>query len=133
MRHRLTPDLGRSSGEGNGDLLQYSYLSGKAHGQRILDALRPHGFYSPWNSPGQNTGVGSLSPLQGIFPDQGSTCVSCTTCGFFITEPPKKIFSSAQFSSVTQSCPTLCDPMNLSTSGLPVHHQLPEFIQTHVH
>ena len=40
--------------------------------------------------------------------------------------------SSVQFSSVTQSCPTLCDPMNCSTSGLPVHHQLPEFTQTHV-
>ena len=38
-----------------------------------------------------------------------------------------------QFSSVAQSCPTLCDPMNHSTSGLPVHHQLPEFTQTHVH
>ena len=37
------------------------------------------------------------------------------------------------FSSVAQSCPTLCDPMNCSTPGLPVHHQLPEFIQTHVH
>ena len=38
-----------------------------------------------------------------------------------------------QFSSVVQSCPTLCDPMNCSTPGLPVHHQLPEFTQTHVH
>ena len=37
-----------------------------------------------------------------------------------------------QFSSVAQSCPTLCDPMNHSTPGLPVHHQLPEFTQTHV-
>ena len=35
-----------------------------------------------------------------------------------------------QFSSVTQSCPTLCNPMNRSTPGLPVHHQLPEFTQT---
>jgi len=42
-------------------------------------------------------------------------------------------FSSVQFSSVTQSCPTLCDPMNCSTPGLFVHHQLPEFTQTHVH
>ena len=42
-------------------------------------------------------------------------------------------FSSVQFSSVAQSCPTLCDPMNHSTPGLPVHHQLPEFTQTHVH
>ena len=38
-----------------------------------------------------------------------------------------------QFSSVAQSCPTLCDPMNRSMQGLPVHHQLPEFTQTHVH
>ena len=38
-----------------------------------------------------------------------------------------------QFSSVTQSCLTLCDSMNRSMPGLPVHHQLPEFIQTHVH
>ena len=38
-----------------------------------------------------------------------------------------------QFSSVAQSCPTLCDPMNLSMPGLPVRHQLPEFTQTHVH
>ena len=40
---------------------------------------------------------------------------------------------SSQFSSVNQSCPTPCDPMNRSTPGLPVHHQLPEFTQTHVH
>ena len=38
-----------------------------------------------------------------------------------------------QFSSVAQSCPTLCDPMNRSTPGLPVHRQLLEFTQTHVH
>ena len=38
-----------------------------------------------------------------------------------------------QFSSVAQSCPTLCNPMNHSTPGLPVHHHLPEFAQTHVH
>ena len=38
----------------------------------VSDSLRPHGLYSPWNSPGQNTGVGSLSLLQGIFPTQGS-------------------------------------------------------------
>ena len=40
---------------------------------------------------------------------------------------------SSSVSSVTQLCPTLCDPMNRSTPGLPVHHQLPEFTQTHVH
>ena len=43
------------------------------------------------------------------------------------------ISSEVQFSSVAQSCLTLCDPMNRSTPGLPVHHHLPEFTQTHVH
>ena len=38
----------------------------------VSDSLRPPGLYSPWNSPGQNTGVGSLSLFQGIFPTQGS-------------------------------------------------------------
>ena len=42
-------------------------------------------------------------------------------------------FSSVQFSSVAQSCPTLCNPMNCSMPGLPVHHQLKESTQTHVH
>ena len=42
-------------------------------------------------------------------------------------------FSSVQFISVAQSCPTLCDPMNCNMPGLPVHQQLPEFTQTHVH
>ena len=45
----------------------------------------------------------------------------------------KGAFSSVQFSSVTQLCPTLCDPMDCSTPRLPVHHQCPEFNQTHVH
>ena len=42
-------------------------------------------------------------------------------------------FLSVKLSSVPQSCPTLCDPMNRSTPGLPVYHQLLEFTQTHVH
>ena len=44
-----------------------------------------------------------------------------------------EVFVSVQFSLVTQSCPTLCDPMNRSMPGLPVHQQLPESTQTHVH
>ena len=49
--------------------------------------------------------------------------------------PKTKIMASGsiQFSSVTQTCPTLCDPRDCSTPGLPVHHQLPESTQTHVH
>ena len=49
----------------------------------VYDSLWPHGPYSPWNSPGQNTGVGSLSLLQGIFPTQDGTQVSHIAGGFF--------------------------------------------------
>ena len=51
---------------------------------------------------------------------------------FRMSAPKSEIFS-VQVSSVAQSCPTLCDPTNRSTPGLPVHHQLLEFTQTHVH
>ena len=47
--------------------------------------------------------------------------------------PLKYTISSVQFSSVDQLCLTLCDPMACSTPGFPVHHQLPEITQTHVH
>ena len=60
----------------------------------------------PWDSPGKNTGVG---------------------CHFLLHVS----ISSVQFSP--QSCPPLCNPMNRSTPGFPVHHQLPEFTQTHIH
>ena len=51
-----------------------------------------------------------------------------------INEIPVKLsMHFSQIRSVAQSCPTLCDPMNRSTPGLPVHHQLPEFTLTHVH
>ena len=123
----------------------------------VFGSLRPHELYSPWNSPGQNTGVGSLCLLQGIFPTQVSnpglphcrrslyqfshkgsprilelvaypfssrssrprnwTGVSCIASRLFINWA----ISSVQFSSVAQSCPTLCDPKNHSTPGLPIH------------
>ena len=44
-----------------------------------------------------------------------------------------RVASPSQFNSVAQSCLTLCDPMDCSTPGFPVHHQLPELVQTHVH
>ena len=50
-----------------------------------------------------------------------------------IKQTAKNIYGMVQFSSVAQSCPTLWDPTDCSTPGLPVHHQLPEFTQTHVH
>ena len=49
----------------------------------VSHSLRPQGLYGPWNSPGQNTGVGSLSLLQGIFSIQGSNQVSHTAGRFF--------------------------------------------------
>ena len=58
-------------------------------------------------------------------------CLVDSNCSININS--HSCFSSVQFSSVAQSCTTLCDPMNCSTPGLPVHHQLPEFTQTHVH
>ena len=47
--------------------------------------------------------------------------------------PSLAIPGSVQFSSITQSCPTLCDPMDCSTAVFPVHHHPPELAQTHVH
>ena len=56
------------------------------------------------------------------------------TCGWFTLLYGRNQHNIVkQFSSVAQSCPTLCHPMNRSTPGLPDHHQLPEFTQTHVH
>ena len=52
-----------------------------------------------------------------------------STDNVFLTQ----MLHSVQFSSVTQSCPTLCDPMDCSMAGFPVHHQLPKFAQIHVH
>ena len=49
---------------------------------------------------------------------------------FHVSKRTRYFVNEVQFSSVTQLCPTLCDPMNHSTPGLPVHHQLPEFTQT---
>ena len=69
---------------------------------------------------GESTGRGSWTPSLvpvGCAPGTTSLCWLCIL----------------QFSSVTQLCPTLCDPMDCSTPGLPVHHQLQEFTQTHVH
>ena len=50
-----------------------------------------------------------------------------------VRQKTTKFHKAIQFSSVTQSCPTLCDPMNSNTPGLPVHHQLLEFTQTRVY
>jgi len=65
----------------------------------------------------------------------GGTIGNCCYLNIFDFQNIKTTIPSIniQFSSVAQSCPTLCHPMNCSTPGLPVHHQLPESTQTHVH
>ena len=68
----------------------------------------------------------AISFSRGSSQSRDWTQVSCIADRFFT-------LCSVQFSSVAQWCPTLCDPMNRSTPGLPVHHQLPESTQTHVH
>ena len=72
---------------------------------------------------GSREGLERESEGRPALPEEGGLC-GCSQ---------EEMELSVQFSSVAQSCPTLCDPMNRSTPGLPVHHQLPEFTQTHVH
>ena len=89
----------------------------------VSDCLRPHGLC---NLPGSSVhGIlqaGSL--LQGILPTQGLNLVlpHCRWILYLLSHQP-----GPQFSSVAQSCPTLCDPMSHSMPGLLVYHQLPEF------
>ena len=71
--------------------------------------LQPRGLYSPWNSPGKNTGVGSLSLLQGIFPIQrlNPGLPHCRGILYQLSHTTKSL----------QSCPTLCNPIDGSPSG----------------
>ena len=98
--------------------------------------------YQAMNYPMQrsvwNRTEGGLQPMVRTWDTQTTNLFRTESCG----QPhaslrsgsfPVKPFSSVQFSSVAQSCPTLCNTMNLSTPGLPVHHQLPEITQTPVH
>ena len=71
--------------------------------------------------------------LMKIKPRQGEKNGKVVFIVLYMQYTVQIIILSVQFSSVTQSCSTLCDPMNHSTPGLPLHHQLPEFTQTHVH
>ena len=103
--------------------------------------LQPTRLLFPWDSPGMNTGVDYHFLLQGISWPRNQThiCfISCIEGGFFTHwatwEALIGAFSSVQFSSVQSlSHFQLCDPMNRSTPGLPVHHHLLEFTQTRVH
>ena len=103
----------------------------------MSNSLWPHGLWPtrllcPWNSPGKNTGVGSHSLLQGIFPTQrlNPGLPHCRQVPYCLSHQgsPSDTISSVRL----LSCPTLCDPMDCSTLGFPVHHQPPELAQTHI-
>ena len=101
----------------------------------MSDSLRPHRLYVARQAPLSkefSTGVGCHFLLQGIFLTQGLNLVNLH-CGQILYRLSHQGSPSIQLSSVAQSYPTLCDPMNRSTPGLPVHHQLLEFTQTHDH
>ena len=83
---------------------------------------------NPHTNAGNAGDMGSITGL-GRSPGRGNGNPLKYSC----LESPMNRGALVQFSSVTQSCPTLCAPVNCSTPGFPVHHQVPELAQTHVH
>ena len=107
------PESGRSPGEGIFYPLQYSWAS------LVAELVKnPPAMWETWFNPwiGKIPWRRERVPTPVFWPGE-----------FY------GLYSPVQFSSVAQSCPTLCNPMNCSTPGLPVHHQLWEFIQAHAH
>ena len=98
----------------------------------VSDSLRPHRL--------QHTRLPCPSPAPGTYSNSSpsSQWMTSKICLYILENFSRRgtidnAASSVQFSSIAQLCPTLCDPMNHSTPGLPVHHHLPQFTQTHVH
>ena len=81
-------------------------------------------------SGGQSTGV---SASASVLPMNIQGCLGLIGLISVLSKGLSRVFSTFQFSSVAQSCPTLCNPINCSMPGLPVHHQLPESTPNHVH
>ena len=108
--------VGKSPGEGNDNPLQYS----------CLGSLMDRGAW--------RVGVHRVAELDTAY-RLNNKAEPITSCLFSSRLFEKECVNHIKYQirSVAQSCPTLCDPMNLSMPGLPVHHQLPEFTQTHIH
>ena len=119
---RLIPELGRSPGEGIGYPFQYSSLE-NPHGQGSLVGYRPWGHKRHVSTA--HIGLGKIKCMITV-------CEKINSRTGWSREQVLEL-DSVQFSSVAQSCLTLCDPMNRSMPDLPIHHQLPESTQTHVH
>ena len=100
----------------------------------VSDSLRPHGLSMGLSRQKYWSGLPFPSPGDLTDPEIELRSPGLQTDSL-PSEPPGKplLTRSDQIRSVAQSCPTLCDPMNRSMPGLPVHHQLPEFTQTHIH
>ena len=110
----------------------------------MSDSLRPHESQHtrpPCPSPIPWVHPNSCASSRWCHPAISSSVVPFSSCpqslpasgSFPMKLPPNLVAYNDKFSSVSQSCPTLCDPMSRSMPGLPIHHQLPEFTQTHVH
>ena len=94
-----------------------NYISESESRSDVSDPLWPHGLYSPWNSPGQNTGVGSLSLLQGVFPTQESN-LGLLYCKHILYKLSYKGSPNTVKVKVAQLCPTLCDLTNYTVLGI---------------
>ena len=105
----------------------------------LSDSLQTHGLWParllhPWNFPSKNTGVVAIFFSRGSSWVRDWTWISCIGRRIlYHCTTWEALETSVKFSSITQSCPILCNPMDCSTPGLPVHHQHPEFTQTHVY
>ena len=111
-------------------VLQHLSEFAQTHVHWVGDAIQTSHPVAPFSSFPQSF------PAWGPFPSNPITVdsFSLSSCiGLFQWIFTYEILPQPQFSSVFQSCPTLCDPMDCSMPGIPVHHQLLEFIQTHVH
>ena len=98
----------------------------QTHVRRISDAIQPsQTLVVPFFSCLQSLSASGFFPVSQLFASDGHSIGTSASASVL----PMNI----QFSLVTQLCPTLCHPMNSSTPGIPVHHQLLEFTQTHVH
>ena len=123
-----------------------AFLPEKSHGERNLVGHCPWGLKESDTSEFTHTATPAACLVEGapnclvpqlehlhpknINGNHFHNRLNITNCKY---KAPLFSKASVQFSPVAQSCPTLCDPMNCSMPGLPVHHQLPEFTQTHVH
>ena len=128
----LRAESGKPAGKRKNGLPFYTHLPGNLF--RFEEMPRPFQWENP---PVEGKGIqeenANFLRLQSLMIFLLPLMVLKESAKGFVVEMLISAFSSVQFSSVAQSCPTLCDPMNCSTPGLPVHHQLLEFTQTHVH